>query len=305
MECNTHSLANSPLTALTSCQFQKITKIFAQKRADIICGFINGPQFTGEVAVKAFLPLRSRENEQSFIQNELRAWRLLCRHPHIASFVGTAPANLHDLRYMPEGLVSDYYVNGDLAEFLRKVDKPRIDSARRLLLLVGVARGLQFIHGRSIIHGDLKASNVLVDAEGRLAKICDFGSSTIDCGCYDGPSKEDQEGTTEWESPELWESGGIKTKESDVWAFGCVALEVQMGIPPWDPEGDRRKAWRRQVFEGGYPAREEWLKLGNDQVLHEVWKLMQECWNQLPSERPTSDDLLPKLEGLSGMVSPA
>ncbi|KAF8599962.1 kinase-like protein, partial [Ceratobasidium sp. AG-I] len=86
---------------------------------------------------------------------------------------------------------------------------------------------LAHIHSLEIVHGDLKASNIVVNDNGNKAKICDFGSSRICCGCYDGP--EDQDGTAQWDSPELW-SGESRTSSSDIWAFGCVALEVSDSI---------------------------------------------------------------------------
>jgi serine/threonine protein kinase len=69
-------------------------------------------------------------------------------------------------------------------------------------------------------------NNVLVDADGKYAKICDFGSASIDCACYAGSAQQD--GTVPWDSPELWlfDEEGPRTYRSDIWAFGCVALEV-------------------------------------------------------------------------------
>jgi serine/threonine protein kinase len=66
--------------------------------------------------------------------------------------------------------------------------------------------------------------NVLVDAEGIIPKTCDFGSSNINCQCYTGP--REQEGTIPWGSPELWLEESPRTPEADIWAFGCIALEV-------------------------------------------------------------------------------
>ncbi|KAG8780201.1 hypothetical protein FRC12_023352 [Ceratobasidium sp. 428] len=299
MTCSTHDLSSRPLTVFTSCRFQRITKIFPQGRADIICGLIEDSSFSGEVAVKGFL--LARHDDQQLIENELKTWRLLCPHPNIATFIGTAPINDYKPCYLPIGPVSDYYVNGNLSQFLMKTDPDRGDTTRRLQLLIGVARGLKHMHEKSVIHGDLKASNVVVDADGQLAKICDFGSSIIDCVCYDGP--RDQEGTVAWDSPELYEEDDvIRTKQSDVWAFGCTALEIQMGSLPWDPEGNIDRVMARQL-RGGYPAREEWLDLGEDEILHEVWGLMQECWNEVPSDRPTPSDLLPRLEALGERIS--
>ncbi|KAG8790647.1 hypothetical protein FRC12_011401 [Ceratobasidium sp. 428] len=227
---------------------------------------------------------------QQLIDNELRTWKLLCPHPNIATFIGTAPINDYKPCYLPIGPVSDYYVNGNSSQFLMKTDPDR-----------GVARGLKHMHEKSVIHGDLKASNVVVDDDGQLAKICDFGSSIIDCICYDGP--RNHEGTVAWDSPELYEEDDVvRTRQSDVWAFGCTALEIQMGTLPWDPEGNIDRVMARQL-RGGYPARETWPNLGEDDVLCKVWELMQECWHEVPSKRPTPGDLVPRLEALSERIS--
>ncbi|QRV95958.1 Tyrosine kinase domain protein [Ceratobasidium sp. AG-Ba] len=134
--------------------------------------------------------------------------------------------------------------------------------------------------------------------EGKVPKICDFGSSIINCSCYDGP--RDQEGSTPWDSPELMEEDTTRTTESDVWAFGCAALEIQMGLMPWDRDGNVHRAMSLQI-RGGYPAKEEWLNLGDNGVLQGVWGLMKCCWQEEPSERPKLQEILFQLEELAAV----
>jgi serine/threonine protein kinase len=176
----------------------------------------------------------------------------------------------------------------------------------------------------------------LIDGDGQVARICDFGSSRIDCGCYSGP--ETQEGTFAWDSPELWyeppndsdsedekdedededgeeeeEKARPRTKKSDVWAFGCVALEVcngrfinmlsllstytqvQMGMTPWDPkhEGDLRKMRMRQFNARlGHPVKESDLELHGHPIMNQVWSMIQSCWEADPSQRPEAAALM-------------
>lgn len=129
-----------------------------------------------------------------------------------------------------------------------------------------------------------------------------------------------------WESPELWqkEEPGPRTFESDIWAFGCVALEVsriassalivlqsslhqvQMGMKPWDPrnEGDIRKSHIRQSkSRGGYPANESELALSGDRMLTEVWNLMKKCWQKEPEHRPDASWLKEQLNGVNADAS--
>ncbi|KAG8761413.1 hypothetical protein FRC11_013912 [Ceratobasidium sp. 423] len=231
-------------------------------------------------------------------------------HSHIASFVGIAPVNLFDAKYFAKGPVSDYCVQGNLKTYLGKSDPDVIKHQLRFRLLLDVIRGVTHVHAQSIVHGDLKALNVLVDGdEGKqVARICDFGSSSINCVCYTGP--REQEGTVLWDSPELWvpqedsDETPSRTRQSDVWAFGCLALEVQMGLMPWDPL-DERKPWpmkRRQLEAGmGPPATISDPKLDLDAhpIKRHVWNLMDLCWNADPQQRPTAADLLNRMLGIS------
>jgi serine/threonine protein kinase len=165
---------------------------------------------------------------------------------------------------------------------------------------------------------------VLLDAD-MTPKIGDFGSSRINCKCYFGPDA--QEGTFPWESPELWLSDeeNPRTYQSDIWAFGCVALEVgwselvhpnafsfkaqiQMGMTPWDPdhEGNLWRMRNRQLrARGRCPADEHNLSLGQHPILGEVWGLMRRSWRENPVERPTAAELLDEFELLNDQLNEA
>ena len=49
---------------------------------------------------------------------------------------------------------------------------------RRLEIIVGVAKGVAYLHGQEVIHRDLKPSNILLDENWR-AKIADFGMAKL------------------------------------------------------------------------------------------------------------------------------
>jgi hypothetical protein len=71
-----------------------------------------------------------------------------------------------------------------------------------------------------------------------------------------------------------------------------------MGTMPWDRDGNIQRAMTLQL-RAGYPAKEEWLGLGENPALRAVWKLMKECWEEDPSDRPAPTEIVTMLEGLA------
>jgi len=93
-------------------------------------------------------------------------------------------------------------------------------------------------HGRGVVHGDLKSSNILVSADGR-AKLLDFGLAMYDGG---GDASEAETtwprgmpagaGTVAYMAPELLR-GRPADRRSDVWALGVVMYEMVAGRRPF------------------------------------------------------------------------
>lgn len=86
-----------------------------------------------------------------------------------------------------------------------------------------MASALAYLHSSGIIHGDVKAANVLISGDCR-ALVCDFGlSKTVDVTTTTALQGQ---GSIRWMSPELLEMGHGKSFASDVWAFGMLIYEV-------------------------------------------------------------------------------
>ncbi|TYI80603.1 hypothetical protein E1A91_D05G099600v1 [Gossypium mustelinum] len=120
-------------------------------------------------------------------------------------------------------LVYEYMPNGSLDKFLFNNSKPNLSWDQRFQILKGVASALLYLHEeweQVVLHRDVKASNILLDANfnGRLG---DFGLARL---CDHG-----------YIAPELTRTGKATTS-TDVFAFGIFILELASGRKPLEPQ---------------------------------------------------------------------
>ncbi|KAJ4724529.1 Protein kinase [Melia azedarach] len=133
-------------------------------------------------------------------------------------------------------LVYEFMPKGSLENHLFRKSVEPISWATRMKIAVDVARGLSFLHGlhANVIYRDLKASNILLDADFN-AKISDFGLAR------DGPTGDNTHvstrimGTRGYAAPEYVATGHLNPK-SDVYSFGVVLLELLSGRRALDEE---------------------------------------------------------------------
>jgi serine/threonine protein kinase len=103
-----------------------------------------------------------------------------------------------------------------------------------------VARGLAYLHGRSLVHGDVKSRNIVIGADGR-AKIADFG-----CARAAGSAGPIIGGTPAFMAPEV-ARGEEQGLAADVWALGCTVVEMATGRAPWSDADDNVLAAMRRI----------------------------------------------------------
>jgi len=145
------------------------------------------------------------------------------RHPCITTVMGAVV----DKRHEPM-LVMEYMDHGSLYDLLHN-DSMVIEGEIVLPILRDIAQGVRFLHAANpqVIHGDLKAQNVLVDSKFR-AKVADFGLSQ--------KKRVGATGTPLWMAPELLRGESENTSMSDVYSFGIILYEVYSRSDPYEGE---------------------------------------------------------------------
>jgi PAS domain-containing protein len=104
-----------------------------------------------------------------------------------------------------------------------------------------VADAVRFMHGRTILHGDIKTENIFLvktTMQRRLVKLLDFGLAKPDAGRNDV-----LDGTPEYIAPERIE-GATASQASDIYALGIVFFELLTAKTPFN--GDYKEVLRAQ-----------------------------------------------------------
>ncbi|KAG8920481.1 hypothetical protein FRC01_000732 [Tulasnella sp. 417] len=178
--------------------------------------------------------------------------------------------------------------NGNIMEYLAK--NPNADRRR---LINQVAEGLVYLHGREppVVHSDIKPANVLVSDNGD-AKLCDFGISKLVQENTSGfTTTASVKGTLRYSSPDMLDLDGESTPTTDVWAFGMLILHVMTNKLPYVELMSDAKVIMA-IMSGQRPFPVNYPELPSTDPL---WNVMEECWCEDPTDRPTMTDILDKL----------
>ncbi|KAL2911175.1 hypothetical protein HK105_209362 [Polyrhizophydium stewartii] len=230
------------------------------------------------VAVKVVAETLGREGVD-LIQKEAAVWFPL-HHPNVLRLWRVCLNADKPFIVMP--LMRD-----DVAGFLRKA--PAMSMAVRTHFLAGAARGMQYLHELSppIIHGDLKANNVLVGDDGD-ARITDFGLALVKASV--SATTKRKTGAVRWIAPEKYKRGYKQALAQDVFSFGMTAYQIVSGKVPFAEEvhDDIVKDW---IKDGERPDRP-------DGVPDALWSIIDECWRHEPEQRPAFRDIAWRLSML-------
>ncbi|KAJ7235046.1 kinase-like domain-containing protein [Mycena rebaudengoi] len=271
-----------PLTGL-----QKVGKqVAAGGFGDIWKGLVRGQH----VSVKVMRLFQQDDIEVAMKEfgREALIWRQLS-HPNLLPFFG--------LYYWDERLclVSPWMENGNIHEFLKRTSAA---EAECISLILDISFGLEYLHQNSIVHGDLKAINILVTPS-RRACIADFGLSSIADVVTLGfthSTASARGGTTRWQAPELLSGEHPNHQGSDIYAFACVCYEVLTGKAPFY-EVQRDVAIIMKVIAGERPLRPVSDSGAESTLMNSLWTLLEDCWAPNAENRPEATQFVKRLLG--------
>ncbi|PAA65636.1 hypothetical protein BOX15_Mlig026669g1 [Macrostomum lignano] len=148
-------------------------------------------------------------------------------------------------------------------------------------LMTQTCCGLHYLHSRqpSIIHRDVKGSNIMLSSRDNVAKIVDLGLAVQGAPAV----SHSLAGTHRFMAPEVYETRAYSTK-SDVFALGCALFELQCGQPPHSDKSNGM-AVCYAVMYSPMPR----LPDGCNRRLVDFY---DRCTRKDPIERPTAKELL-------------
>ncbi|KAF7806618.1 Serine/threonine-protein kinase CTR1 [Senna tora] len=212
-------------------------------------------------------------------------------HPNVVSFYGI-------VRDGPDGslaTVTEFMINGSLKQFLHKKDRT-IDRRKRLIIAMDAAFGMEYLHGKNIVHFDLKCENLLVnmrDPQRPVCKIGDLGLSKVKQHTLVSGGVR---GTLPWMAPELLSGkSNMVSEKIDVYSFGIVMWELLTGDEPY---ADMHCA----SIIGGIVNNT--LRPQSPSWCDPEWKsLMESCWASDPTERPSFSEISKKLRTMAAPMN--
>ena len=205
------------------------------------------------------------------LKREIKILRKL-QHKHIVRY--------YDMLESKESisLLMEYVKGGTIYDLILK--KGALHEEEVSKYCQQILEGLVYLHQAKIGHRDLKCANVLL-VNYNTCKLADFGISKEDVRSFSGCSTEC--GSAYWMSPESVQ-GKKHGYKSDIWSFGCTALEMINGEPPYN-ELNRYAAMFKIGSEGLNPS------FHKDTSDHCV-EFIKICVQKEPQRRPSATDLL-------------
>ncbi|KAG1334016.1 serine/threonine-protein kinase STY13 [Cocos nucifera] len=232
-------------------------------------------------------------------QQEVAVWQKL-KHPNVTKFIG-ASMGTSDLRIPQTNatgsdhnslparaccVVVEYLAGGTLKQYLIKNRRKKLAYKIVIQLALDLARGLNYLHSKKIVHRDVKTENMLLDMQRNL-KIADFGVARVEA--QNPKDMTGETGTLGYMAPEVLE-GKPYNHRCDVYSFGICLWEIYCCDMPYPDLSfvEVSSAVVRQNLRPEIPRC----------CPSSLANIMRKCWYANPDKRPEMDEVVKLLEAI-------
>jgi serine/threonine protein kinase len=218
------------------------------------------------------------------ILREAKVWSTL-NHPNVARFIGVCYEQERG-EYIAR-LVSMFYERGTLKDNLGYIQ----NDQQRVRLLRQFFSGLEYLHRKNVIHGDLKPTNVLLDYSYN-AVLTDFGLSRVLEAAGFTTTNVKAAGTFRYMARELMTpmyystTAPLPTVQSDIWSAGMTGLEILSGVRPYDDKNGDSELIHCICQRRGLPSRHLYSRVQSG-----TWSMLMACWAD-EGMRPAVSELI-------------
>lgn len=220
---------------------------------------------------------------------------LRLRHPNLVLFMGAAVQAPTPL------IISEFCAGGTVFALLHQRRDLALPWPQRVKVAIDVAKGMNFLHRRQVVHRDLKSLNLLLasrvntDKDVPLVKVSDFGlSRTWLSNAADPPHQAcmtSGAGTYHWMAPEVLD-GQTYDEKVDVYSYGICLFEIIARRIPYEGSGLEPVSIAVAVSKGRRPD----LRHTPQDCPADLRFTMECCWAHCATGRPGFDTILETLK---------
>lgn len=232
----------------------------------------------------AIKKMSSSTSEVSQLSTEISTIKE-CNCKNIVRYLDTAFTTFHVY------IMMEYCCGGSVKDVMRQLGRT-MKPNQIAVILKDILNGLDYLHSKNRIHRDVKAANILLNAEG-VAKLADFGvsekkSTELETSnSADSTRKSSIIGTPLWLPPEVLNQSPDYGFAIDIWSLGITVIEMGDGQPPFS--NLKQEAALSEIKDLDQPsptfrAPDEWPT--------SFLNFLSLCLDKDPSKRKSASDLL-------------
>jgi len=226
-----------------------------------------------KVAVKILDKTKLDEKTQRLLSREILSMEKL-HHPNIIRIFEVLET------YSKIYMIVEYASSGEL--FHKILNEGKFSEAVAKTYFAQIITAISHMHARNIIHRDIKAENVFLNASG-CVKIGDLGFSTM----VESPEQQLNTfcGSPPYAAPELFKDDYYLGKFVDIWALGILLYFMVTGVMPF--RADTVGKLKRKILEGSYTI--------PDHVSEQCRFLISQILRPVPIDRCTMPEIMRSL----------